>query len=91
MDSPQRYNIAIIGGGIAGLSAAAMLHKYHNIKVFEANSQVGGHSNTVTVTEQHQSLSIDTGFIVFNENRDFIIGIFSISNFVKLSEIIENF
>jgi uncharacterized protein len=58
--------IAIIGSGIAGLSAAHVLHATHEITLFEADHRVGGHSNTVAVHEAGQTLGIDTGFIVYN-------------------------
>jgi len=61
--------IAIVGGGIAGLSAAHVLHRRHEITVFEADHRVGGHSNTVAVDEAEQTLRIDTGFIVYNERN----------------------
>lgn len=56
-------DIAVIGTGIAGLSAAWMLHREHNVQVFEANAYAGGHTNTLMVGEQ----PVDTGFIVYNE------------------------
>ena len=55
--------IAIVGSGITGLSAAWMLHKDHDITVFEADSRIGGHSNTVEVDGYPP---VDTGFIVYN-------------------------
>ena len=39
----------------------------HEIEVFEANSYVGGHVNTVDVETTGKTISIDTGFIVFND------------------------
>ena len=59
--------IAIVGSGIAGLSAAHALYPTHEITVFEADHRIGGHSNTVVVHEAEQTLGIDTGFIVYNE------------------------
>jgi len=56
--------IGIIGTGITGNSAAWLLHKHHDITVFEANDYIGGHSNTVS-GETHED--VDTGFIVYNE------------------------
>ncbi len=56
-------DIAVIGTGIADLSAAWMLHREHNVQVFEANAYAGGHTNTLMVGEQ----PVDTGFIVYNE------------------------
>ncbi len=59
--------IAIIGSGVAGLTAAHLLHPQHDISVFESGSYVGGHVNTIDVTTENKTLSIDTGFIVFND------------------------
>jgi predicted NAD/FAD-binding protein len=60
-------NIAIIGTGISGLTAARHLHRAHDITMFEANDHIGGHTNTVDVDVQGQRHSVDTGFIVFND------------------------
>jgi len=59
--------IAIIGAGIAGNVVAARLHERHEITVFEAGSHVGGHSHTHTVEIEGQPVTVDTGFIVYNE------------------------
>ncbi len=59
--------IAIVGSGISGLVAAYLLHKKHEITVFEANDYVGGHTHTIDVQKQHGNYAVDTGFIVFNE------------------------
>ena len=59
--------VAIIGSGIAGNVAAYKLRQDHDITVFEANSYVGGHTNTVDVEEDGQKIAVDTGFIVFND------------------------
>ncbi|MEM7651251.1 MAG: FAD-dependent oxidoreductase [Pseudomonadota bacterium] len=56
--------IAIIGTGITGNAAAWLLHKDHDITIYEQDSRIGGHSNTVS-GENHAD--VDTGFIVFNE------------------------
>ena len=60
-------NIAIIGGGISGLTSAYYLRNDHNIVIFEANDYVGGHTATVSVELDNQQYDIDTGFIVFND------------------------
>ncbi len=54
--------IAIIGTGIAGLSAAHVLGRSHAVELFEANDYPGGHTNTLDVG----GLAVDTGFIVHN-------------------------
>ena len=59
--------IAIIGSGIAGNVAAFRLHRDHEITVYEANSHVGGHTHTHTISQMGRSFDVDTGFIVYNE------------------------
>jgi uncharacterized protein len=61
--------IAIIGSGISGMYAAHRLHPQHEITLFEANSRLGGHTNTVDVNVNKHTYKIDTGFIVFNEKN----------------------
>ena len=41
--------VIIMGGGIAGMTAAHRLHPHHDITVFEANDYYGGHTATVDV------------------------------------------
>ena len=59
--------IAVIGSGISGNVIAHKLHRDHHITVFEAADRIGGHTNTVDVTEGDRTIAIDTGFIVFND------------------------
>jgi predicted NAD/FAD-binding protein len=59
--------VAIIGSGISGLVCAYLLHKDHDITVFEANDYIGGHTHTIGIEQQDGAYAVDTGFIVFNE------------------------
>ena len=59
--------IAVIGSGISGLSCAHYLSATHEVSVFEAGSQIGGHTATVDVNLGTRRYAIDTGFIVFND------------------------
>ncbi|MCX7356956.1 MAG: FAD-dependent oxidoreductase [Alphaproteobacteria bacterium] len=62
-----RQNIAVIGSGIAGMSAAWLLSQKHDVTVYEKNDRLGGHSNTVTVNTSLGPTPVDTGFIVYND------------------------
>jgi len=68
--------IAIVGTGISGMVAAYLLHRDHEITVFEAADYIGGHTNTIDVDVAGQTYSVDTGFIVFND--------WTYPNFMKL-------
>lgn len=55
--------IAVVGTGIAGLSAAWLLAHRHEITVFEADRRIGGHCHTIDTGKAR----VDTGFIVYND------------------------
>ena len=59
---PKR--IAVIGGGISGMSAAHLLSGSNAVVLYEAESRLGGHARTVFVGKTQQP--VDTGFLVFN-------------------------
>lgn len=62
----SKPSIAIIGSGISGLSAAYFLADKYRIKLYERNTYLGGHSNTINVEYNDKIIPVDTGFIVFN-------------------------
>ena len=60
--------IAIIGGGISGLTAAHIMARTDEVTVFEADGRLGGHADTHLVTGPGGSqVAVDTGFMVYNE------------------------
>jgi predicted NAD/FAD-binding protein len=67
MTTGARQSIAVIGTGISGLSAAWLLSSRHEVDVFESDTRIGGHSNTVDVHIAGRRVAVDTGFIVYNE------------------------
>lgn len=62
---PRR--IAVVGAGVAGIGAAWMLARKHDVTLFEANERLGGHSHTVECDLPEGPVPVDTGFIVYNE------------------------
>lgn len=58
--------IAIIGGGISGLTAALRLQSRHEVVLFEAADYIGGHTHTHDIESNGERHAVDSGFIVFN-------------------------
>jgi predicted NAD/FAD-binding protein len=58
--------VAIIGAGISGLTVAYNLRGVHDVALFEAGENAGGHADTVLVARRGAQVPIDTGFIVYN-------------------------
>lgn len=59
--------IAVVGSGIAGLSAAWLLSQRYAVTLFEAGEGLGGHTHTVDVDLAGRRFPVDTGFLVFND------------------------
>lgn len=64
---PHRQRIAVIGSGISGASAAWALNPHHDVILYEKSSVPGGHTATVDIDYRGKAISVDTGFIVYNE------------------------
>lgn len=62
----RRQRIAVIGAGIAGLGAAWLLGRAHEVVLFEAENRPGGHARTIMVDIGGREVAVDTGFMVFN-------------------------
>jgi predicted NAD/FAD-binding protein len=66
--SPDR--IAVVGAGVAGLTAAYILQRQHRVTLFERNDYAGGHTHTVTIPDgPDRGTPVDTGFIVMNHRN----------------------
>ncbi len=69
MNDPP-LKIAVIGSGVAGLTATHLLQRKHRVTLFEKNDRLGGHTNTVTLRDGPDAgTPVDTGFIVMNHRN----------------------
>lgn len=63
-----RLRIAVVGGGVAGIAAARLLQRRHEVTLFEKNDYVGGHTRTIVIDHGPDAgTPVDTGFIVLND------------------------
>jgi uncharacterized protein len=64
----RRPTAAVVGSGVAGLTAAYLLQRTHDVTLFEVDDRLGGHAHTHDVaTPDDRVVPIDSGFIVHNE------------------------
>ncbi|CAM3127775.1 NAD(P)/FAD-dependent oxidoreductase [Stackebrandtia soli] len=75
--SDSRRKVAVIGSGVAGLTAAYTLRRDVDVTLYEAEDRCGGHAHTHDVSSEGESVSVDTGFLVHNQrNYPFLCGLF---------------
>ncbi|WP_328306535.1 FAD-dependent oxidoreductase [Streptomyces sp. NBC_00442] len=64
----ERRQIAVVGGGVAGLTAAYVLQQACDVTLYEADERLGGHAHTHEVAQAAGgTVRVDSGFIVHNE------------------------
>ena len=63
----DRKKVAIVGSGCSGIAALwALKSTSHEVHLYEANTRLGGHTNTVDFQHENETTKVDTGFIVMN-------------------------
>jgi len=69
-DDNQKKRVAVVGGGISGMSAAYLLAQGgHHVTVYEKGDYLGGHTNTQDAKFGEVTVKCDTGFLVFNKEK----------------------
>ena len=61
--------IAVVGGGISGIAAAYACRTFADVTLFEAQPRLGGHTDTHSLFVDGRAYSVDSGFIVYNEEN----------------------
>ena len=65
--SGERRRAAVVGSGVAGLTAAYLLRRTHEVTLYEADERLGGHAHTHDLAASDGRVHrVDSGFIVHN-------------------------
>ena len=68
VDQPEARSVAVIGSGVAGLTAAYVLSGRDRVTLYEADARLGGHAHTHYVDEADgRVLAVDSAFLVHND------------------------
>ncbi|MGY5036604.1 NAD(P)/FAD-dependent oxidoreductase [Streptomyces sp. 900116325] len=63
----NRRTVAVVGAGVAGLTAAHVLSQTYDVVLYEADARLGGHAHTHELpTAEGGTVRVDSGFIVHN-------------------------
>lgn len=66
----MRLSLAVVGSGAAGLAAAHLLARRHDVTIFERADRLGGHAWTVRVPDGPDAgTPLDVGFMVLNDRN----------------------
>ncbi|MGV9690322.1 NAD(P)/FAD-dependent oxidoreductase [Streptomyces sp. NPDC003444] len=64
----ERRKVAVVGAGVAGLTAAYVLSSSREVTLYEADGRLGGHAHTRELAGRGgRTVAVDSGFIVHNE------------------------
>ncbi|KPI07521.1 amine oxidase [Actinobacteria bacterium OK074] len=70
LEESARYGrrVAVVGSGVAGLTAAYILGLSRHVTLYEADDRLGGHAHTHELVSSHDARvhRVDSGFIVHN-------------------------
>ena len=71
MNESHARSVAVIGSGVAGLTAAYALSGRDRVTLYEADARLGGHAHTHIVDDPDgpdgQTVSVDSAFLVHND------------------------
>ena len=61
--------IAVVGSGIAGMGAAWLLSRAHEVVLFEADQRLGGHTHTHQGWHEGRAHAVGSGFSVHSREN----------------------
>jgi uncharacterized protein len=67
VDASQARSVAVIGSGVAGLTAAYVLSGRDRVTLYEADVRLGGHAHTHFVDDGGRTIGVDSAFLVHND------------------------
>jgi predicted NAD/FAD-binding protein len=68
VDQPYARSVAVIGSGVAGLTAAYVLSGRDRVTLYEADARLGGHAHTHFVDDGGgRVVGVDSAFLVHND------------------------
>ncbi|MEE6135473.1 FAD-dependent oxidoreductase [Mycobacterium sp. 050128] len=67
MDSSHVRSVAVIGSGVAGLTAAYILSGRDRVTLYEADVRLGGHAHTHFLDDGGAVIGVDSAFLVHND------------------------
>ncbi|OBI90526.1 NAD(P)/FAD-dependent oxidoreductase [Mycobacterium sp. 1245805.9] len=68
MDQHRARSVAVIGSGVAGLTAAYVLSGRDRVTLYEADARLGGHAHTHYVDDgDGRMVAVDSAFLVHND------------------------
>ncbi len=64
----NRDRVAVVGAGVAGLTAAYLLQRKYDVTLYEEQPRLGGHAHTHDLIDRAgHPVQVDSGFIVHND------------------------
>lgn len=67
-DHPHRRSVAVIGSGVAGLTASYVLSAHDTVTLYEADTRLGGHAHTHYLDDGDGGVvAVDSAFLVHND------------------------
>ena len=65
----SKARVAVVGGGVSGIACLWGLRDTdHEVHIYDADTQLGGHAHSHTIINNGIVVTVDTGFIAMQED-----------------------